>query len=67
MNGKLPRTTQNLIRENLRLQCISIFIEAYKISLSDYARGYDSDWDEDQFTAYLFQFMEKQRLVLDNQ
>lgn len=67
MNGKFPKTTQDIIKENLRLQCISIFIEAYKISISGKIKDYENEWDEDQFTAYLFQYIEEQQFVLDNQ
>jgi hypothetical protein len=66
MNGNLSSKTKNIIRENLRLQCILIFVEAYKLSTNISPKEHDNDWDEDQFTAYLFQYMEDQPLTLEN-
>jgi len=67
MNGKISTNLQDTIKETLRLQCITIFIEAYKISMSKNTKEYDNDREEDQFTAYLFQYMEDQYITLKNQ
>lgn len=67
MNGKLSSNNQRIIKENLRLQCITILIEAYKIFVSLPSRKYDNDWDEDQFSAYIYEYMKEQPLTLNNQ
>jgi len=67
MNGKISANVQDTIKETLRLQCITIFIEAYNVSMSKNTKEYDNDWEEDQFTAYLFQYMEDQPIKLINQ
>lgn len=39
------------IKNNLCLQCMTMFVDAYKLAVSN--KVYSIEWDEDQFTAHL--------------
>lgn len=59
MNGKLSQNILNKTKLNIAIEVISIklLIEAYSCAMVD--KRYDVDWNEDQFTNYLINFMRK--------